>query len=159
MEAEVSAGIAPHQHCVGQGERCVGFAQGAQVERAASAPRPWLRLPPPWGHLRGGSAPARRVAMVSGDHVGARAEAGRRAGGGAAAAGAGAGGAGDAANPPRAVLALLLPPHGAASPGAQCAALAAGSARGARSGAAQPETGPRIGGEGGVQAPRRARAG
>lgn len=79
-------------------------------------------------------------------------------GGGAGAAGEGAGGAGDAANPPRAALALLPPPppHGAAEPGALCAALTAGSAGGARSGAAQPETGPRKGkgGEGGAQAPR-----
>lgn len=101
--------------------------------------------------------PARRVAMDSGDHVGARAGAGRRErGGGAGAAGEGAGGAGDAANPPRAALALLPPPppYGAAEPGALCAALTAGSARGALSRAAQPETGPRKG-KGARAAPRR----
>lgn len=101
-------------------------------------------------------APARRLLWFPGI-TWARGRGRGAGGGGAGAAGEGAGGAGDAANPPRAALALPpSPPHGAAAPGAQCAALTAGSAGGARSGAAQPETGPRRGkrGEGGAQAPR-----
>lgn len=125
------------------------------MERAASAPRPRFPLPPPGGHLQGGTAPALPVAMVSGDHVGARAGAGRRAGGGAAAAGEGAGGAGDAANPPG--LRLLCrcrrteqPRRGPSAPRSQPVAPGA-LARGPRS--PRPDRG-----KGARAAPRRAQA-